>query len=115
MQRCAAHIASKTDNDEAVMAGASAVDAVVNKINNKMVAFKRESNAPYKMVTTLAPLCDIAHGTQSMPDEYIGEDGCSVTQAFIDYATPLIYGEVNLEYKNGLPVFAKLKNDTISL
>ena len=115
MQRCAAHIASKTDNDEAVLAGASAVDAVANKITNKMVAFKRESNSPYKTVCVLAPLSDIAHGTQSMPDEYIGKDGCSVTQEFIDYASPLICGEVDLEYKNGLPVFAKLKNDIISL
>jgi 6-phosphofructokinase 1 len=97
------------------MAGSSAVDAVVNGISNKMVAFKRESNSPYKIVTTLAPLCEIAHGTQSMPDEYIGKDGCSVTQAFIDYATPLISGEVELQYKNGLPVFAKLKKDIISL
>ena len=113
LQRCAAHIASLTDNTEAVMAGASAVDAVANKINNKMVAFKRESNAPYKMSTILAPLDDIAHGTQSMPDNFIGEDGCSVTQEFIDYAMPLISGEVQLEYKNGLPVFASLKNEIV--
>lgn len=114
MQRCSAHIASLTDNEEAVLAGRRAVDSVVNGISNKMVAFKRESNAPYKISCSLAPLSEIAHGTQSMPDEFIGKDGCSVTDEFISYASPLIKGEVNLKYENGLPVFAKLKNKVIT-
>lgn len=114
MQRCSAHIASLTDNEEAVLAGKTAVESVLNGITNKMVAFKRESNSPYKMVCTLAPLCDIAHGTQSMPDNFIGKDCCSVTKEFIDYATPLISGEVNLKYENGLPVFARLKNEVVT-
>jgi len=113
MQRCSAHIASLTDNEEAVLAGKTAVESVVGGITNKMVAFKRESNSPYKISCVLAPLCEIAHGTQSMPDKFIGEDCCSVTKEFIEYATPLIMGEVKLKYENGLPVFAKLKNDVI--
>ena len=78
-----------------------------------MVAFKRKSNAPYEIEYVAMPLDDIAKFTQSMPDEYIGEDNCSVTQAFIDYAKPLIQGEMPVEYVNGLPVYAKLKNQPI--
>ncbi|MBO5223483.1 MAG: 6-phosphofructokinase [Clostridia bacterium] len=114
MQRCAAHIASLTDNEEAVLAGRKAVEAVSDGITNKMVTFKRESNSPYKMTCSLSPLCDVAHGTQSMPDEFIGKDCCSVTDKFIAYATPLIMGEVNIKYENGLPVFASLKNKIIT-
>ncbi len=115
MQRCSAHIASLTDNEEAVLAGKTAVESVVNKITNKMVAFKRESNSPYKISCILAPLSDIANGTQCMPDNFIGEDCCSVTKEFIEYATPLICGEVDLKFNNGLPVFANLKNEIINL
>jgi 6-phosphofructokinase 1 len=58
-------------------------------------------------------LDDIAKFTQSVPDCYIGDDGASVTQAFIDYAQPLIQGEISLEYKNGLPVYVNLKKELV--
>ena len=113
MQRCAAHICSKTDVEEAFEAGRYAVKSAVAGETGKMIAFKRKSNAPYEIEYVAMPLDDIAKFTQSMPDEYIGEDGCSVTQAFIDYAKPLIQGEMPVEYVNGLPVYAKLKNQPI--
>lgn len=113
MQRCAAHICSKTDVEEAFEAGRYAVKAAVAGETGKMIALKRKSNAPYEIEYLPTPLDDIAKFTQSMPDEFIGADGCSVTQAFLEYATPLIQGEMPVEYKNGLPVYAKLNNQPI--
>ena len=41
LQRCAAHLASETDIEEAVMAGRAAVENAVAGITDKMVAFER--------------------------------------------------------------------------
>ena len=113
MQRCAAHLCSKTDVEEAFEAGRYAVKSAVAGESGKMISFKRVSSAPYKIEYVCAPLDDIAKFTQSVPDEFIGLDGASVTNAFIEYAKPLIQGEVSLEYKNGLPVYAKLKKELV--
>ena len=113
MQRCAAHIASKTDVQEAFEAGRQAVLAAVNGETGKMIVFKRISSNPYKIEYIPTKLDDIAKFTQSMPDEFIGEDSASVTPAFIEYAKPLIQGELPLQYENGLPVYAKLKKKLV--
>ena len=41
LQRCASHVASKTDIDEAYMAGKAAVEAAISGQTDKMVAFER--------------------------------------------------------------------------
>ncbi len=113
MQRSAAHLCSKTDVEEAFEAGRCAVKAAVAGETGKMISFKRVSSEPYKIEYVCAPLDDIAKFTQSMPDRYITEDGTFVTGEFIEYAKPLIQGEQPLEYKNGLPVYAKLKKELV--
>ena len=113
MQRAAAHLCSKTDVEEAFEAGRCAVKAAVAGETGKMIAFKRVSSEPYKIEYVCAPLDDIAKFAQSMPEQFISEDGTFVTDEFIKYAKPLIQGELALEYKNGLPVYAKLKKDLV--
>ena len=113
MQRCASHISSKTDVEEAFEAGRQAVKAAVEGETGKMIAFKRISSAPYKIEYVRAPLDDIAKFTQPMPDKFISEDGTFVTDEFIEYAKPLIQGETPIEYANGLPVYAKLKKELV--
>ena len=113
MQRCAAHISSKTDIEEAFEAGRCAVKAALAGETGKMISFKRISSAPYKIEYVCAPLDDIAKFTQSVPDKYITADNSFVTQEFIDYAKPLIQGEPVLEYQNGIPVYAKLKKELV--
>jgi hypothetical protein len=44
-----------------------------------------------------------------VPGEWINEEGTGLTQAFIDYALPLIQGESSPPMEDGLPRFAKLK------
>ena len=46
----------------------------------------------------------IANAEKKVPNEYIAENGCDVTKAFVDYAYPLIQGERDIIYSNGLPV-----------
>ncbi len=108
-QRAAAHGGSKTDADEAFMAGEAAVEAAVRGETDKMVTLVRGDSDHYTCETGLAPLADIANGVKKLPREWINEDGVSMNFQFVRYATPLVQGETPLAYDNGLPTFAKLE------
>ncbi|MCM1043581.1 MAG: 6-phosphofructokinase [Corallococcus sp.] len=107
-QRCAGHLTSKTDTDEAYLAGAKAVQTAVNGLTNRMVVFNRLSNNPYELEITTADLDGIANAVKHMPDYFINEEGDFVTDAFIDYVNPLIQGENEILYENGLPRYSKI-------
>ncbi len=102
-QRCASHIASKTDIDESVSIGNAAVNAALDGQSCKMMTYKRISSNPYKYKIECADINAIANEERIVPDEFICDDCNFVTQAFVEYALPLIQGEVDVEYVNGLP------------
>ena len=108
-QRAAAHCSSKTDNDEAFLAGQAAVKAAIAGETDKMVVLVRGDTDHYTCETGLAPLSEIANGVKKLPPEWINEDGVSMNFQFFRYALPLIQGEVPVPYENGLPLFARLE------
>jgi 6-phosphofructokinase 1 len=108
IQRAAAHCASKTDVDEAFLAGQAAVRAAVSGETDKMVTLLRGDGDHYTCETGLAPLSEIANGVKKLPREWINEDGVSMNFQFLRYALPLIQGEVTLPYENGVPLYARL-------
>ena len=110
LQRCAAHCASKTDVDESYMSGKAAVENAVAGKTDFMPGFKctRDANG-YKCEIELLPLSQVANTEKKVPRDWINEEGNGVTQAFIDYAMPLIVGENVGPKVNGLPRFAQLK------
>jgi 6-phosphofructokinase 1 len=112
-QRAAAHAGSKTDSDEAFLAGQAAVRAAINGETDKMVTLVRGETDHYSVETGLAPLADIANGVKKLPREWINEDGVSMNFQFLRYAQPLIQGETVVPYENGLPVFAKLEKTRV--
>ena len=105
LQRCAAHLASKTDLDESVALGEKAVALSEEGVTASMVTINRISNAPYKVEYGYAQITHIANEAKSVPADWIAPSGNDITQPFIDYLTPLIQGEPQLTYKNGLPVY----------
>jgi len=109
LQRCAAHIASATDIEEAFLAGQAAVKAAVEGKTDLMVAFERAPGKEYKCNIKLVGLHEVANKEKKVPDEWILPDGQGVTQDYIDYALPLIQGTTTLPFEDGLPRFAKLK------
>ena len=110
LQRCGAHLASKTDVDEAFMAGEVAVLSAVGGETGKMVAFAREYvDGKYNCVPKLVPLTGVANFEKKVPAEWILPDGKGVTQDFIDYALPLIQGEPERATENSLPRYARLE------
>ncbi len=108
VQRAAAHLASKTDVDEAFLAGQAAVRAAIAGETDKMVTLVRGDTEHYTVETGLAPLSEIANGTKKLPREWINEDLVSMNFQFLRYAQPLIQGEVVLPHDAGVPTYARL-------
>ncbi|HDN79223.1 MAG: 6-phosphofructokinase [Chloroflexi bacterium] len=83
--------ASKVDLEEAYRVGRAAVKAAVSGETAKMVTLIREANNNgYRATTGLVELEKVANVERHMPDEYINQEGNFVTEAFIEYARPLI-------------------------
>ena len=110
MQRCGAHLGSKTDVDEAFSTGQEAVKAAVSGLTDHMVAFERVMvDGKYTCNLKLVNLSISANTEKTVPAEWINEEGNFVTNDFIEYALPLIQGDSHPPYVDGLPKFAKLK------
>ncbi len=109
LQRCAAHLASKTDVDEAYMAGQMAVRYAVEGKTDYMVAFERSEGPEYKCNIKLINLTDVANTEKKVPREWINKEGNGLTEDFVKYALPLIQGESRPPLEDGLPRFARLK------
>ncbi|MBU1079793.1 MAG: 6-phosphofructokinase, partial [Spirochaetes bacterium] len=109
IQRTGIHFASQTDSDEAYLTGQTAVRLAVAGESGKMVTLVREPGAAYACGTGLADLSAVANGEKPFPEAWIGADGYSVTEDFIDYARPLIMGEVEPEMEGGLPRFMRFE------
>ena len=69
----------------------------------------RTSTHPYKWTTGLQPLADIANVEHLLPRDWISEDGFMPNEKFIEYARPLIEGEVKVPTEGGLPKFVVLE------
>ena len=109
LQRCAAHCGSKTDVEEAFMAGQLAVRYAVEGTTDHMVAYEREAGSEYKCNFKLVNLSTVANTEKKIPKEWINANGTGLTQDYIDYALPLIQGDSKPPMEEGLPRFAKLK------
>jgi 6-phosphofructokinase 1 len=102
-QRCASHLASKTDLDEPVAIGRHAVRQAALGETGKMAIFTRVQNDPYKVSVDTADISGIANAVRSVPRAYINERGNNVTGECLSYIAPLIIGEPALVFEGGLP------------
>ena len=91
LQRSFPGIASAVDQEEAFKAGAMAVVyALEGKISKGTVAIVRKPTKKYKVDFVARPIAEAAKFTRSVPDAYIAKNGHDVTQAFLDYARPIV-------------------------
>ena len=92
------------------MAGQTAVKEAISGVTDKMVGFKCTRDASgYKCEAELLDLSSVANYEKKVPVEWINERGNNVSDDFIDYALPLIQGEIEMKKENSLPRFVKLK------
>ncbi len=110
LQRSARHIASRTDVKQAYELGKKAVQFALKGHNAVMPTIDRVSDVPYKYKIGMAPLAKVANVEKFMPRNFITADGFGITEPCKRYLRPLIQGEDYPKYKDGLPVYATLKN-----
>jgi 6-phosphofructokinase 1 len=108
MQRAAAHIASETDITESQMLGQKALSCALDNETGKMAAIRRISDTPYRVEFISVPVSEVANHEKTVPLQWITEDGHDVTQELITYMKPLIMGETNIKYENGIPIQLRL-------
>lgn len=103
MQRCAAHVASRTDIQESRMLGMTACHLALEGKTGLMAAVERISDEPYQVRFTGIPVCSVANQEKKVPEDYINAAGNDVTEKMMSYLRPLIQGEAPVIYKNGIP------------
>ena len=113
LQRAARHIASKTDVKQAYDLGRRAVELALKGRNAVMPTIERVSDSPYRWKIGVADLKDVANVEKFMPRDFISADGFGITEKCRRYLAPLIAGEDYPAYRNGLPVYATLKNVSV--
>jgi len=112
-QRAAAHCASETDVEEALACGEAAVRAAVEGQSGFMVKLVRLSDDPYQWETGLQPLEDIANVEHVIPRDWISEDGFLPNEKFVNYARPLILGDLYWPKEGGLPSYSVLEKKRV--
>ena len=108
LQRCAAHIASQTDVQEAYQAGGAAARAAFEGRTGMMVGLTRLSDDPYLCVTELHDIHHVANFEKMVPEHYFDAENGRMKPAFLDYALPLIQSEVTQTMVRGLPQHLRL-------
>ena len=105
LQRCAAHISSRTDINESFALGQAAVKYAAEEMTAVMSTIKRVSNDPYQWIIEPENVSLIANQAKTIPLEWITPEKNDVTPEMEAYLRPLIIGEVSLQYKDGLPMY----------
>lgn len=104
--RMSQNMAPRSDTDEAYNAGALAVRLAGDDCTEYLVTVQRDQHAiergdrGYHAIEGTIRLDQMEDETRPLPEEYIAENGLGVTQAFLDWARPLLGG--------GLPEYTNL-------
>ena len=98
LQRSATHIASLTDINDALTVGKRAVEEANNGSTGMMVILGKDGS------TDIYDIHNIANVERKVPIEWIDTENNMLNKEFIEYAKPLIQGELIPIFKDGLPV-----------
>ncbi|MCR5505731.1 MAG: 6-phosphofructokinase [Bacilli bacterium] len=108
VQRAFPNLISAVDREEAIQTGTLAVQAALKGVTGKMIIFKRVSQNPYKIDYELADLSLVANAESTIPASMM-KDVTRMDQSFRDYIRPLLKGEVNLVYEDGIAEVSHFK------
>ena len=112
IQRADSILASKVDHDEAIECSKLAFESALKGETGKMVGVIRKSNNPYTVEYKLLDISKIANVEKTVPFEMIGGK-TGMTDAFKKYLRPLIQGEIDVKYKDGIVETATLEKHLI--
>jgi 6-phosphofructokinase 1 len=103
LQRSFPGIQSPVDVQEARWCGRHAVQYAMEADNGSVAIRRTGEGKDYAAELFRTELKNVAEHTKSMPDDFINEAGNGVTQAFIEYAMPLVGELPKTEYLGGYP------------
>lgn len=109
VQRTSNHI-SKTDSDEAFKLGYLALKLGLDK-TNLIPVLRRKEGKSYEVFYTEVEPDLIANKEMKIPESWL-KDIKILREKITAYALPLIQGEVEQRYENGMPVFVELLDFT---
>jgi 6-phosphofructokinase 1 len=92
LQRSSQAHQSEVDLIEAEECGRAAVRGALAGATDEMVILERAEGPAYRSTIGMATLDQIANVEKPMPAAFINDEGNNVTDAFIEYALPLIGG-----------------------
>ena len=91
LQRSFPGLVSEVDAKEARTVGMLAVKAAVKgKDPSGSIAIRRKPGKKYAVYFERVPLANVSKDTRHVPDNFISKSGNDVTQAFFDYARPIV-------------------------
>lgn len=90
LQRMASNSISQPDRDEAYLVGQAGTRALLAGESDKMVILVRQNTPSYHCTTELVALAKVANVQRLLPDSFLNAEKTMVTQAFYEYARPLI-------------------------
>lgn len=102
LQRCAGHMASKTDLEESFASGKHAVSLANDGKTGQMVTLTRLSDTPYTYELSCTPVSEVANQAKEVPLTWIADNHHDVTEDMITYLKPLVTGEVSTDFQNGI-------------
>jgi len=103
LQRSFPGIQSPVDVAEARWCGRHAVRFAMKEDNGSVAIKRLAGGADYKVELFRTELKNVAEKTKSMPDEFMNAEGNGVTDAFIEYAMPLVGELPKTEFLGGYP------------
>ena len=101
---------SKTDSNEAFKLGYLALKLGIDK-SNLIPVLRRKETKSYEVFYTEVEPDLIANKEMKIPKAWL-KDEKSLREKITAYALPLIQGEVDQTYENGMPVFVELSDFT---
>ena len=107
-QRAYSFLTSKVDQEETIRCGELAVIKALEGMSGHMIAIKRVSSHPYKVEYVPVDISKIANVERVVPS-YMMKDDYHMDESFKEYCLPLIQGEINIEFENGIIKSAELK------
>ena len=90
LQRSFAGLRSEVDAKEARQCGQYAVKFAIESTSGSVAIKRIAGGKDYAVELFQTELANVAEKTKSMPDEFINAEGNDVTEAFVEYAAPLV-------------------------
>lgn len=110
LQRCASHLASKTDIDEGFLVGQQAVASALRGDTGVMMIIKRVSDSPYHIEIATTDVKNVANKAKDIPEKWFDLEDVNIYNQISSYLLPLISGElVQILDSTGLPIYIDIK------